>query len=104
MQMKTRVGGALVAAASAVALMGVPAFAATAGGHGSHSSHGGHGGPQTVGGQHTSGAGSVLGGNQVNVPISVPINVCGNAIAILGIAEAGCQGGAGVLGNLLGGL
>ncbi len=94
MQMKSRVGGALVAAASAVALMGVPAFAATVGGHG---------GPQTGGGQHTSGAGSVLGGNQVNVPISVPINVCGNAIAILGIAEAGCQGGAGVLlGNLLG--
>jgi hypothetical protein len=93
--MKTRVGGALVAAASAVALMGVPAFAATAGGHG---------GPRTGGGQTTSGAGSVLGGNQVNVPISVPINVCGNAIAILGIAEAGCQGGAAVLGNLLGGL
>ena len=53
--MKTRVGGALVAAASAVALMGVPAFAATAGGHG---------GPQTGGGQYTSGAGSVLGGNR----------------------------------------
>jgi hypothetical protein len=84
--MKTRVGGALVAAASAVALMGVPAFASTVGG-----------------GPDTSGAGSVLGGNQVNVPISIPINVCGNAIAILGIAEAGCQGGAGVFfDNLLG--
>jgi ChpA-C len=44
--------------------------------------------------QHTSGAGSVLGGNQVNAPISAPIDACGNAIAILGNAEAGCEGGA----------
>jgi LPXTG-motif cell wall-anchored protein len=41
----------------------------------------------------------VLGGNQVNVPISVPINVCGNAVALLGQAYAGCKGGAAVLGH-----
>ncbi|MEO5876719.1 MAG: chaplin [Streptosporangiaceae bacterium] len=43
---------------------------------------------------HTSGNSSVLGGNQVFAPISIPINVCGNAIAVLGIAGAGCEGGA----------
>jgi hypothetical protein len=37
---------------------------------------------------------SVLGGNHVNAPVSIPADVCGNAAAILGIATAGCQGGA----------
>lgn len=65
--------GMLMAAAGSVMLIGVPANADT-----------------------TSGNGSILGGNQVNIPISIPINVCGNAIAILGIAGAGCVGGASV--------
>lgn len=39
---------------------------------------------------------SVLGENQVNAPVSIPADVCGNAAAILGIATAGCQGGASV--------
>ncbi len=42
----------------------------------------------------TDGHGSVLGGNQINAPISAPINACGNAVAILGGSLAGCQGGA----------
>jgi hypothetical protein len=42
----------------------------------------------------TSGDFSVLGGNQVNIPVSVPVNVCGNAVAVLGAADAGCKGGA----------
>ncbi|MBO2456379.1 chaplin family protein [Actinomadura violacea] len=46
------------------------------------------------GGQQTSGEHSVLGGNQVNAPISAPVDVCGNAVAIIGKAEAGCKGGA----------
>ncbi|WP_030161672.1 chaplin family protein [Glycomyces sp. NRRL B-16210] len=33
-------------------------------------------------------------GNQVFAPIQAPINVCGNAIAILGYATASCDGGA----------
>jgi len=37
----------------------------------------------------TSGNGGVLSGNQVVAPISAPINVCGNSIAVLGIAGAG---------------
>jgi hypothetical protein len=82
-QMKTRVAGVLVASASAVAMMGAPAFATT---------H--HGGPVN-----NIGNVSVLSGNKVDAPVSFPINVCGNAIAILGFAEASCQGGAGVFFN-----
>lgn len=43
---------------------------------------------------------SVLDGNQVYVPVSVPVDVCGNAVAILGFATAGCQGGATVASGL----
>jgi hypothetical protein len=46
------------------------------------------------GGNRTSGRNSVLGGNQVIAPITAPINVCGNAVAVLGDAAAGCLGGA----------
>lgn len=42
----------------------------------------------------TSGQGGVLSGNQVFAPITIPIDVCGNAVAILGVAIAGCKGGA----------
>ncbi|MQY03676.1 chaplin [Actinomadura macrotermitis] len=49
------------------------------------------------GGMDTSGKFSILGGNQVNAPISVPINACGNAVAVLGLAKAKCKGGAHVL-------
>jgi ChpA-C len=41
---------------------------------------------------------SVLGGNQVDVPVNIPADICGNAAAILGVATAGCQGGASVAG------
>jgi hypothetical protein len=44
----------------------------------------------------TSGNGSVLGGNQISLPITVPVNLCGNAVAVLGVANAACQGGASV--------
>ena len=44
----------------------------------------------------TSGSGSVLGGNQVSIPISVPVDVCGNAAAVLGDSAAGCEGTAAV--------
>jgi hypothetical protein len=40
----------------------------------------------------TSGNGSVLGGNHLSVPLSVPVNVCGNAAAVLGDSAAGCEG------------
>ncbi|MFI6814219.1 chaplin family protein [Nonomuraea sp. NPDC050328] len=44
----------------------------------------------------TSGNSSVLGGNQVNAPISAPINACGNAVSLFGNSDAGCKGGASV--------
>ncbi|MEO3874243.1 chaplin [Nonomuraea sp. B12E4] len=43
----------------------------------------------------TSGNGGVISGNQLHLPITAPINVCGNAIAVIGVAVAGCKGGAG---------
>ncbi|MEU7897263.1 chaplin [Nonomuraea sp. NPDC049152] len=45
----------------------------------------------------TSGDSGVLSGNQIFAPISIPVNACGNAVAILGVAVAGCRGGAGVV-------
>ncbi|MBP2704500.1 chaplin [Microbispora sp. RL4-1S] len=53
-----------------------------------------------AGGNRTSGAHSILGGNQVVAPITAPINVCGNAVAVLGHSRAGCKGGASVLGGV----
>jgi hypothetical protein len=81
-QMKTRVAGVLATSACAVAMMGAPAIAST------HNVH-------VFNDKST----SILSGNTVDMPISIPIDVCGNAIAILGFAEASCQGGAGVFFN-----
>ncbi|HUR02973.1 MAG TPA: chaplin family protein, partial [Nonomuraea sp.] len=47
-------------------------------------------------GNRTSGDSSVLGGNQVNAPITAPINACGNALSLIGSSDAGCKGGASV--------
>ncbi|GAT69246.1 peptidase [Planomonospora sphaerica] len=52
-----------------------------------------------AGDNRTSGRGSILGGNQVVAPITAPINVCGNAVAVVGQAFAGCKGGASVTGG-----
>jgi hypothetical protein len=30
----------------------------------------------------------------VQIPVQIPIDICGNAIAILGFSNASCQGGA----------
>ncbi|SDD55711.1 chaplin family protein [Glycomyces harbinensis] len=35
-----------------------------------------------------------LSGNQLLAPIQAPINACGNAVAIGGVSDAGCEGGA----------
>ncbi|MEV0586915.1 chaplin family protein [Nonomuraea sp. NPDC050310] len=42
----------------------------------------------------TSGDSGILSGNQIFAPITAPINVCGNAVGLFGVAIAGCQGGA----------
>ncbi|MFL6055239.1 MAG: chaplin family protein [Actinoallomurus sp.] len=77
------------ACGNAIAVIGRSA----AGCEGGASVSGRHGGGHRG---HTTGAGSVLGGNQINVPISAPINICGNSAAVLGRAAAGCKGGAAV--------
>ncbi|MBX6382664.1 MAG: DUF320 domain-containing protein [Microbispora sp.] len=59
-----------------------------------------HGGRWGAGGNVTSGRGSILGGNQVVAPITAPINVCGNAVSVIGRSNAGCRGGASVLGGV----
>ncbi|WP_162642272.1 chaplin family protein [Streptosporangium sp. 'caverna'] len=63
---------------------------------GSSVENGWGGGGGGAGGNVTSGRGSILGGNQIIAPITAPINVCGNAVAVLGKAFAGCKGGASV--------
>jgi hypothetical protein len=42
----------------------------------------------------TSGDGGILAGNQVLAPVSIPVILCGNAVAIVGHAGAGCRSGA----------
>lgn len=41
----------------------------------------------------TSGNGSIGGGNQVELDLDTPVNVCGNAVAVLGVAGADCVDG-----------
>lgn len=74
--------GVLAVATTGAILSAAPAYANTGGG-----------------GLFTSGDDGILSGNQIFAPISVPISICGNAVAILGIAGAGCQGGAFVGGH-----
>ncbi|MEU4245132.1 chaplin family protein [Actinoplanes sp. NPDC026619] len=52
-------------------------------------------------GQFTGANNGILNGTQIAVPISVPINACGNSLGILGAASsnAACVNGAGFLGN-----
>ncbi|GAB3722912.1 chaplin family protein [Nocardiopsis oceani] len=38
----------------------------------------------------TDGSGGVASGNQVVVPVDAAVNICGNAVSVLGIAEASC--------------
>jgi ChpA-C len=38
----------------------------------------------------------VLSGNNVQIPVQVPVDTCGNAVGLLGFADASCQGGAAV--------
>ena len=40
----------------------------------------------------TSGNGSILGGNQINLPVSAPVGIGGNGTGILGLAAAGSAG------------
>ncbi|NDU76178.1 DUF320 domain-containing protein [Actinomadura sp. DSM 109109] len=91
-------GRAALVAASALAVgaaftTAVPASAEQAtfgGGWGGH----GHGVDMTSAGNF-----GLANGTQVFAPISIPINVCGNAVAIAGLSRAKCKGGASVKSN-----
>ncbi|MFY9934690.1 MAG: hypothetical protein WAK82_42465 [Streptosporangiaceae bacterium] len=37
---------------------------------------------------------SLLNGNGINLPVSLPVDLCGIGVGVLGGSEAGCQGGA----------
>ena len=36
----------------------------------------------------------ILSGNNVQIPVQVPVDICGNAVGLLGFANASCHGGA----------
>jgi hypothetical protein len=78
-QIKTRIAGVLAVTAAGVAMIGGPAFA----------------GSPNVGNIIGNGNLSIASGNNVQIPVSVPVNVCGVAVSILGFSNAGCEGGAG---------
>ncbi|MEU8228353.1 chaplin [Actinoplanes sp. NPDC048791] len=88
--MKLVRGFALIVGVATAAL----AFSAPASAHGydddydyNHHHNKGH-----HGSQHSSGNVGLLNGNQAYFPVHIPLNVCGNSIAILGLANsnAGC--------------
>lgn len=87
MHMKTRVAAVLVATASAVAMMGAPAFASVAQG------------PVNVGNIIGDSNTSTDSGNYTYSPVNDPTDTCGIALAYLGFAEASCEGGAAVYFN-----
>ena len=75
---KTRWISAVAGAAVLVAGFALPASAAVADG----------------GGNGNGGVLSLLSGNDLNAPVSAPVDICGVAVALLGGANAGCEGGA----------
>ncbi|MFW5415582.1 chaplin [Nocardiopsis sp. CNT-189] len=38
----------------------------------------------------TGGSGGVASGNQIDIPVKAAVNICGNAVSVLGVAEAEC--------------
>jgi ChpA-C len=69
----------LAASAAAIAITGGPAFASD---------------NPIVGNTVGSGNISILSGNNVQIPVLVPVDICGTAVGLLGLANASCQGGA----------
>ncbi|MEU7004483.1 chaplin family protein [Nonomuraea sp. NPDC046570] len=90
-QVTAPISAPINACGNAVAIFGDATAGCKGGASVKNSGH--HGG---AGGNTTSGRSSVLGGNQVIAPISAPINICGNAVAVFGQAFAGCKGGSSV--------
>lgn len=81
----------LGAATAALAFSAGPASAHGHGGHGHGHGKGhgnGHGNGHNSGGQSSHGNLGLLNGNQAYIPVHIPINVCGNSIAVLGLANS----------------
>ncbi|MBR8744308.1 chaplin [Nocardiopsis sp. MG754419] len=49
-----------------------------------------HAAPENEGAPATDGSGGVASGNQVIVPVDAAVEICGNAVSVLGIAQASC--------------
>ena len=47
--------------------------------------------PLTAAFAETDGSDGVASGNQIVVPVDAAVDICGNAVSVLGIAEAGCM-------------
>ena len=69
----------LATSAAAIAIMGGPAFASN---------------NPVVGNIVGNGNIPILSGNNVQIPVQVPVDICGNAVGLLGFANASCRGGA----------
>ncbi|WP_433474895.1 chaplin family protein [Spirillospora sp. CA-142024] len=86
--------GILGFAVAGSALAATPAYAAAYGGGDGH--HHGKGHDDLFSHNKTSDNFGILNGTQVIAPISVPVDVCGNAVAVIGGASAKCKGGSSV--------
>ena len=76
MQIKIRVAGVLAVSAAAIAIMGGPAFASN---------------NPITGNIVGNGNIPILSGNNVQIPVQIPVDICGNAVGLLGLANASCQ-------------
>jgi ChpA-C len=81
-QIKTRVAGVLAVSAAAIAIMGGPAFASN---------------NPVTGNVAGNGNIPILSGNNVQIPVQIPVDICGSAVGLLGFANASCVGGAAAL-------
>ena len=79
MQIKTRVAGLLAVSAAAIAMVSGPAFASN---------------NPVTGNIVGNGNVPILSGNNVQIPVQIPVDICGNAVGLLGFANASCVGGA----------
>src|SRR5699024_1864423 len=50
-----------------------------------------HAAPETEADAGTDGSGGVASGNQIVVPVDAAVDICGNAVSVLGMTEAGCM-------------
>ena len=50
-----------------------------------------HAAPENEADAGTDGSGGVASGNQIVVPVDAAVDICGNAVSVLGITEAGCM-------------